>query len=247
MARLTTRERREARAERLDGWAAARAEKQAALDKAARADEATTGIPFGQPILVGHHSERRHRNAIAKMDRAMNAAIENSRKAGSMAGRAEGIRAQLDTSIYSDDPDAIEALTAKIATLEAERDRIKAYNASCRKAAKDGGTGDPGLLDEQQRRELAATAKACPYMIGAGGQMPKYQLTNLGGNISRLRKRLEGLKREAEHGPRFRIITAKYAGACEECGAAIEKGDTIRYARSVGACCESCETTSEEG
>jgi hypothetical protein len=176
-----------------------------------------------------------------------NAAIENSRKAGSMAGRAEGIRAQLDTSIYSDDPDAIEALTAKIATLEAERDRIKAYNASCRKAAKDGGTGDPGLLDEQQRRELAATAKACPYMIGAGGQMPKYQLTNLGGNISRLRKRLEGLKREAEHGPRFRIITAKYAGACEECGAAIEKGDTIRYARSVGACCESCETTSEEG
>ena len=28
--------------------------------------KATEGIPFGQPILVGHHSERRHRNAIER-------------------------------------------------------------------------------------------------------------------------------------------------------------------------------------
>ncbi|WP_132290495.1 DUF3560 domain-containing protein [Kribbella sp. VKM Ac-2568] len=28
-------------------------------------------IPLGQPILVGHHSERRHRRDIERMDRLM--------------------------------------------------------------------------------------------------------------------------------------------------------------------------------
>jgi hypothetical protein len=48
----TYRERREARAEQLREWADRREAKQPALNQAARADEATTGIPFGQPILA---------------------------------------------------------------------------------------------------------------------------------------------------------------------------------------------------
>jgi hypothetical protein len=40
------------------------------------------------------------------------------------------IEAQLAGSIYSDDPDAIDQLEKRIASLEAERARIKAHNMS---------------------------------------------------------------------------------------------------------------------
>jgi hypothetical protein len=233
----TYRERREARAERLREWSAAREAKQGALNEAARGDEAATGIPFGQPILVGHHSERRHRAAIARVDRAMGAAVENSRKAESMASRAENIEAQAAQAIYTDDHDAKERLTEKIAALEAERDRIKAYNASCRKAAKTGGVGDTSLLSDAERRELAATARACAYMLGAGGAMPRYKLTNLSANIGRLKKRLAGLDAARERQQVGRIITARYGGSCAECGASIERGQQIRYSKAAGARC----------
>lgn len=51
-------------------------------------------IPLGQPILVGHHSESRHRRALAKMERnfersmtAVGEAHEADRKAEAAAGR----------------------------------------------------------------------------------------------------------------------------------------------------------------
>jgi hypothetical protein len=233
----TYRERREARAEQLREWADRREAKQPALNQAARADEATTGIPFGQPILAGHHSEGRHRAAIARMDRAMNAAVENSRKAESMAGRADEIEAQAAAAIYSDDTDAVDRLREKLERLEAERDRIKTYNASCRKAAKTGGTGDTSLLLEEERRDLAATARACPYMIGKGGSMPAYKLTNLGGVITSTRKRLA----ELEKPDRGRWLEARYPGECRSCGETIGKGDRALYfKRSRELECQPC-------
>jgi hypothetical protein len=233
----TYRERREARAEQLREWAGHREAKQDALWDAARTDEATTGIPFGQPILAGHHSERRHRAAIARMDRAMSAAVENERKAESMAGRADEIEAQAAAAIYSDDTDAVDRLREKLERLEAERDRIKTYNASCRKAAKTGGTGDTSLLLEEERRDLAATAQACPYMIGKGGSMPAYKLTNLGGVITSTRKRLA----ELEKPDRGRWLEARYPGECRSCGETIDKGDRALYfKRSRELECQPC-------
>ena len=125
------RERRERKAEQLEMWADAReARAEVAFN---RSREIADRIPFGQPILIGHHSERGHRRDIARIDSAMSQAVENSRKAENMASRAENIKAQLATSIYSDDPDAIERLTAKIAALEAEREHGKQLNAAWRK------------------------------------------------------------------------------------------------------------------
>lgn len=46
-------------------------------------------IPAGQPILVGHHSERRHRRDLAKVDRAIGASIEHDRIAEDAARRAQ--------------------------------------------------------------------------------------------------------------------------------------------------------------
>jgi hypothetical protein len=38
-------------------------------------------IPFGQPVLVGHHSEGRHRRDIERIHAAMDRSVEESKKA----------------------------------------------------------------------------------------------------------------------------------------------------------------------
>lgn len=73
---MTYRERREARAEKLREWAAKRDAKSAAGFQAART--VADGIPLGQPILVGHHSEKRHRRDIARIDSGMRAGAEKT-------------------------------------------------------------------------------------------------------------------------------------------------------------------------
>jgi hypothetical protein len=118
-------------------------------------------------------------------------AFESLRKSEDMAARADNIEAATSNAIYSDDVDAIERLEAKIADLEAQRDRIKAYNASCRK-----GQRDVTLLGERQQAQLASTAKSASYQIRDNGAAPAYWAQNIGGNITRNRKRLEQLKRE---------------------------------------------------
>lgn len=186
--RPTYRERRQARAERLRGWAEKRqAKADASLNQAHQMGEA---IPFGQPILVGHHSEGRDRRYRDRMHNAMDRGIEHQRKAGDMNARANGIESQLATSIYSDDPNAVPALEQRVAALEAERDRIKAYNATARK-----GKPDTSLLNESERKALL---DALRYSPGAptSGAFPSYHLSNLTGNIARQRKRLEELRRQ---------------------------------------------------
>lgn len=241
---MTTRERRLAKAERYREWAGKREESATRAHEAVR--QTLDMIPVGQPILVGHHSEKRHRRDIDRMERNMQRSVEDSRKAERMAEKAENIEKAAERAIYSDDENAVEALEARIAELEAERERIKAYNASCRKAAKSGGVGDLSLLDEKQRQTIATTTRACSYQLGKGHSMPAYVLSNLGGNITRNRKRLEQLKREAamkEAGDRGRgrQMTAKYPGECAECGNAVDRGEPMTYYRLTReVVCESC-------
>jgi hypothetical protein len=45
-------------------------------------------IPMGQPILVGHHSERRHRRDLDRIDRNMQRTVEESREAQRLHQRA---------------------------------------------------------------------------------------------------------------------------------------------------------------
>lgn len=215
----TYRERRLRKAERLREWAEKREAKQATLNEAARADEAATGIPFGQPILVGHHSERRHRRAIERIDRAMGAAVENSRTADRHREKADNIEAAAERAIYSDDTDAVERLREKLATLEAKREEMKARNAAFRKERREELKG----MTAWQRSEAA------PHQ--------RYELANLGGVISNTRKRIAQIERGATRAQTDRTITARYDGLCTSCGATITRGDTIRYSRADGARC----------
>jgi len=186
MGSTTYRERREARAERLREWAGKREAKAEAAST--QAHMMAQAIPFGQPILVGHHSEGRDRNYRARMAGQMDKAVEHSRKAESMNSRAANIEAALDSSIYDDDLDAIQRLEERIAGREAERERIKAYNASCRK-----GQRDLSILTEAERTHLLRIAEVAPYSLGKQGQYPAYHLSNLGGVITKDRQRLARL------------------------------------------------------
>jgi hypothetical protein len=214
-----------ARADRLEEWAGTNSAKSSAAYAGAKriADQ----IPMGQPILVGHHSERGHRRDIARIDSGMSASIELGRKADRQVSSAAEIRAQADRAIYSDDADAIERLTAKLAEMEAERDAIKAKRAAVRKAGGAALRALSGWDREQVMRDAGA---------------PQYAITNLGGRITAARQRIEQLQREKVQGPRDRMITARFASSCEDCGAAIEKGSMIRYNRQQGARCASCPT-----
>lgn len=187
---MTYRERRERKLQKLQEWAAARKAKEAAAIESAH--RISDGIPLGQPILVGHHSERHARRDCARITGAYEKAHEHHTIAARHADKAATIRQQLEQSIYSDDADAVERLQEKIAAMEAERARIVAYNKSCR-----AGQRDCSLLDEKQKKSLILLVKHCPEQLGKNGAMPAYVCANLSGNIARARKRLPELQARA--------------------------------------------------
>jgi hypothetical protein len=95
---------------------------------------AVDGIPFGQPVLVGHHSQRRHEKALDKSWNKLGEAVGHSDMVKHHAGKADGIEHALDTSIFSDDDNAIEALEAKARGLDESCEFMKRANAAWKKA-----------------------------------------------------------------------------------------------------------------
>lgn len=227
----TTRERKAAKAEQLRIWADGR---EAKADQAYEGVRSITDrIPFGQPILVGHHSERGARADQRRIENGMDRFCEHNSKAGEMRSKAANIEAQAARAIYSDDDDATEQLAAKVAALEARRDRIKAYNRTC-KAGKDHG--DLSLLSVGQKRDLMTCIRVQGYQC-KNGKFPPYVLTNLGSEIRRNAKRLEEL-RKPETG---RWLTAKFASDCRRCAETVDQGDRALYFRRTREIeCETC-------
>ena len=81
-------------------------------------------IPMGQPILIGHHSERRDRNYREKIGNKMRKGAELSDYADELERRAKA--SARNTAIYADAIDPVADIDEKIAKLEAERKAIKA-------------------------------------------------------------------------------------------------------------------------
>lgn len=172
------RERLEARADRL------RAEGNAAYKQAHTMAE---GIPFGQPILVGHHSEKRDRNYRNRIHSKFGKAFETLKAADEVASRAASVGTG---GISSDDPEAVQKLQDELAPLEAKQAHMAAVNKALRK-------GD----------EAAVLALGIPASVLAIWNNPStskwdkgyaaYQLSNNSANIRRIKERIEHLRRNA--------------------------------------------------
>ena len=92
--RANRAERLEARADRLE----VSAERQAAVRDAAwsAGDAISEGIPFGQPILMGHHSQRRAERDRDRIIALGQKGLEAHRASEDAARRAENIRVNLE-------------------------------------------------------------------------------------------------------------------------------------------------------
>lgn len=150
-------------------------------------------IPPGQPILVGHHSERGHRKLLERSDRKMEQSIAASEKAAYYEHKAEA--AERNTAIFSDDPEALTKLNKKLKSLQVAQTRMKQINAYYRKH----GTcqGFHGLSDEQaekldDRVRNGYSWEKAPY--------PAYALSNNNQEIRRLKERIKQLTQAREVG-----------------------------------------------
>jgi hypothetical protein len=160
-------------------------------------------IPLGQPILVGHHSEKGHRAQLKRIDRHFAEAQEHHDKAEYF--RRRGAAAESNRTIFSDDPDASEKLVDKIERLKKRQGMMKRANQLIRKADRDG-LADLGFSDDTIAKLFHAN------FTGRLG-FPNYALTNNSANIRRLEKRLALLQKaqsdvttEEEFPGRIRLV-----------------------------------------
>ena len=93
-------DRQEERAERFEEYSEKRAVESGQV--LAAVDSLTSAIPFGQPILVGHHSERRARKHAKKIENGMRRAINLFETSEYWERRAE---ASLRHAAYKERPD----------------------------------------------------------------------------------------------------------------------------------------------
>lgn len=192
--------KQEARRQRLLEAAERADAKARAAYKRADLREEVSGIPLGQPILVGHHSERRHRRAIERADNAMRASIEASNRAAELRARADGVGSG---GISSDDPDAIDKLQEKLDQAKARQAFMRAANKVIRRAVRNG------IVDADSDGFVAYLAEldgiAGGKMSAAGGAellkpdfcgrigFAGYQLSNNNANIKRMEQRIAQL------------------------------------------------------
>ena len=182
---MTRRERLERKLERRQEWAGKASTRSGAAFGAAH--RIADVIPMGQPILVGHHSEGRARRDAARIDSSMRKGCDLSDLSKHHESKADGIQHHLNNSVFSDDPDAIEALEARITEKEDERDNMKKINSLYRKGDA-AGLGALGLNLETLREGLktAYSWEKRPY--------PSYSLTNLGARIRSDRERIKQIR-----------------------------------------------------
>lgn len=209
---MTRRERLERKLERRREWAEKAETRSEQLSK--QSHDMLSIIPMGQPILVGHYSEKRDRNYRNRAGGHMDKACELAHLAEHHTSKAGGLEDALDRSIFSDDENAIEAIEARIAENEAKREQMKTINKLWRK--KDiAGLAALGIDLDALNKKLA---EAGAYW-GSQPHMP-YEMSNLGGRITADRKRLEHIKitnarrAEAEASPEGVVIKECQGGYC---------------------------------
>ncbi|MGL6579866.1 DUF3560 domain-containing protein [Aeromonas hydrophila] len=156
--------------ERLKGRACLAASQSAGRHVAVRA--ILSFISPGQPILVGHHSERRHRRDLKRMDQHMEKAVALANKANYLEERAASVG---QGGIASDNPGALVLLQAKLARREARQQAMKEANKATRGTYKGWQLSNNSAEIRRLRQrieQLETLHGAAPLeQVGAGWQM----------------------------------------------------------------------------
>jgi hypothetical protein len=181
-------ERQEARRERYEDLAEKNAREGAATIESAR--KMAEGIPFGQPILVGHHSEQRDRNYRERIHNKFERGFEALDKSKYHASKAASVG---KGGISSDDPNAIDKLREKLARLEADQAQMKAVNAAHKKFQKDPASLDKTNLSDSLKETIRNYK---PRYSWEPHPIAPYELTNNGAEIRRVKARIEQLERQ---------------------------------------------------
>lgn len=184
------------------------------------------GALNGTPVLIGHHSEKRHRRLLDKLWNMDGKAYEHYKTAEHLRQRAAA--AKQNPAISSDDPAAVIKLKEKLAQLEAQQAHMVAVNKVIHKIAKrpkmeDAGTlylGSPerAAIWKRNDEKFNEFAKGLPALAPKLAEMAgisetearvlltpdelqrygyvSYQLSNNNAEIRRLRTRIEDLSKK---------------------------------------------------
>ena len=152
-----------------------------------RSTSMADAIPFGQPILVGHHSERWDRNYRKKIHDMMGKSVEADKKAEDYERKAEA--AENNNAIYLEDEDSVKKLEAKIKRLSRQQELMKSANKII-KSKKLTDVEKMGQLGGLGFSEQDATSCITPNRYGDIG-FPAWQLSNNNAVIRNAKQRLE--------------------------------------------------------
>lgn len=125
------------KAERIERQRERAANLRGQADAASKSIRAKLDCMNGTPILVGHHSQRRHERDLARIDSAMRKSIDASKEADRLERAADA--AEVSTAVSSDDPDAIAKLREQLAEAKERHARLLDANDCFRKGNPAGG------------------------------------------------------------------------------------------------------------
>jgi hypothetical protein len=144
-----------------------------------------SAIPFGQPILVGHHSEGADRSYRNNIENTQRKSFEAAEKAAYYQDKAESAAAS--NAISGDNPDAVNLYREKLAKLESAQERMKAVNKAFAKG--DDALKALGLTDEQiaKMKSNMPSYERKPY--------PAWALSNNNAEMRRIKEKIEKLEK----------------------------------------------------
>jgi hypothetical protein len=178
-------ERIERRRERLlDRADASKAQGHALINQAERL---ASVIPFGQPILVGHHSEGRDRRYRGRISGTFRKGFALTSQAQELTRKAAAVGTG---GVSSDDPDAIEKLTAQLKDCKAAQERMRAANSLVRHNDRPG-LANMGFSDAEIERLFTP-------VFGSRLGFAPYELDNNNKEIRRLERRITELQLNAQ-------------------------------------------------
>jgi hypothetical protein len=145
-------------------------------------------IPFGQPILVGHHSEKGDRSYRRKACNSIDKGFELQKAGGELAARAASIGA---AGVSSDDPDGVEKLTEQLNERKAKQEKMALVNKLVRKQDREG------LIAAGFAAKLVDLWLEKPSWGGKYRAYEPYELSNNNANIRRIEQRIKELSANA--------------------------------------------------